>query len=77
MHGFAFNVATELSGFRTIVPCGIREHGVTSLEQLGVSPVPTVREVAEAAADAFVRVFDARAMLLPEDESDALLRKYA
>jgi lipoyl(octanoyl) transferase len=38
-HGFAYNVSTDLSGFQTIVPCGITQHGVTSLEQLLGRPV--------------------------------------
>jgi lipoyl(octanoyl) transferase len=36
-HGIAINVTPDLSHFRGIVPCGIREHGVTSLADLGLS----------------------------------------
>jgi lipoyl(octanoyl) transferase len=35
-HGLAINVDPELSHFDGIVPCGIREHGVTSLVDLGL-----------------------------------------
>ena len=35
LHGFSVNVAPELAHFSGIVPCGIREYGVTSLEVLG------------------------------------------
>lgn len=35
LHGIAINVNPELSHFGGIVPCGISEHGVTSLEALG------------------------------------------
>jgi lipoyl(octanoyl) transferase len=38
-HGFALNVANDLAPFSLIVPCGIREGGVTSLERLVRRPV--------------------------------------
>ncbi|NDF88515.1 MAG: lipoyl synthase [Actinobacteria bacterium] len=46
MHGFALNVATDLTFMRDhIVPCGIAEHGVTSLHELGFNV--TVQQVAD------------------------------
>lgn len=36
-HGVALNVAPDLEHFSGIVPCGIREHGVTSLADLGIA----------------------------------------
>lgn len=38
MHGFSINVAPDLAHFGGIVPCGIAEYGVTSLERLGLDP---------------------------------------
>ncbi len=37
MHGFSINIAPDLSHFGGIVPCGIAEFGVTSLERLGLT----------------------------------------
>jgi len=58
MHGFALNVATDLAGFRLIVPCGIQALGVASLTTLGVTP-PSVEEVARRSLPHFASVFDA------------------
>lgn len=55
-HGFALNVTTDLSPFGLIVPCGIRERGVTSLErQLGWAVPPA--EAMDRAAQRFAEVF--------------------
>jgi lipoyl(octanoyl) transferase len=35
-HGISFNVGPDLSHFSGIVPCGVRQHGVTSLADLGI-----------------------------------------
>lgn len=58
MHGFAINVTTKLSAFELIVPCGIPDKRVTSLEHELSRPVP-MAEVEQAAIAAFARVFDA------------------
>ncbi len=40
MHGFAVNLSPDLSHFNGIVPCGISEYGVTSMEALGKTVAP-------------------------------------
>jgi lipoyl(octanoyl) transferase len=56
-HGFALNVNTHLPHFQLIVPCGIREAGVTSMQRELGRPV-SVPEVEEALARHFSTVFD-------------------
>lgn len=55
-HGFALNVGTDLSHFDLIVPCGITDRGVTSLERLVGRSVP-MRDVEDAVIHAFIEVF--------------------
>lgn len=57
-HGFAFNVTTDLSHFQLIIPCGISDRGVTSLQKLTGRALP-MAEVETAMAAAFVETFDA------------------
>jgi lipoyl(octanoyl) transferase len=56
-HGLAFNVATDLAPFALIVPCGIKERGVTSLQRLLGHEV-ALAEVMERVAAHFAAVFD-------------------
>ncbi|NOT61905.1 MAG: lipoyl(octanoyl) transferase LipB [Acidobacteria bacterium] len=62
MHGFAFNVTTDLRYFQMIVPCGIKGHGVTSLQQLTGKQF-ALSEVAERVTYHFGEVFN-RSMLV-------------
>jgi lipoyl(octanoyl) transferase len=57
MHGFAFNVTTDLTYFQMIVPCGIRDHGVTSLEKLLERKI-AMTDVAASVAHHFGAVFN-------------------
>ncbi|HWK11705.1 MAG TPA: lipoyl(octanoyl) transferase LipB, partial [Vicinamibacterales bacterium] len=56
-HGFALNVNTRLEHFGLIVPCGIADRGVTSMERLLGRPV-SMDEVAEAVVGAFQQTFE-------------------
>ena len=56
-HGISINVEPDLEHFSGIVPCGITDHGVTSLVDLGL-PV-TMDDVDVALRRSFARVFEA------------------
>jgi lipoyl(octanoyl) transferase len=58
-HGFALNVTTDLDDFQLIVPCGISDRGVTSMEaEVDTFPAPSLEQMANAIARHFGRVFD-------------------
>ena len=56
-HGFAFNVTTDLRYFNLIVPCGISDHGVTSLATLLGRPVER-HEVEDRLIHRFCELFE-------------------
>jgi lipoyl(octanoyl) transferase len=69
-HGFALNVTTDLRDFDWIIPCGIRDHGVTNLEQEAAHDVTMARAI-EVTAHNFGRVF--RRQMLAAESLDQLL----
>jgi len=71
-HGFALNVTTDLRDFEWIVPCGITDRTVTSLElEADPETYPTMSRAADSAARNFGRVFQRQ--ILAADSLDDLL----
>lgn len=62
-HGISFNVEPELDHFTGIIPCGISEHGVTSLVDLGI-PV-TIAENDSVLRAEFEKIFGETKLLAP------------
>jgi len=58
MHGFAFNVNTDLSHFQWIVPCGLTDRGVTSLEKL-TGRKQDMDKLFDRTAEVFCSIFQA------------------
>jgi len=44
-HGFAINVSNDLSKYNSIIPCGIKNKGVTSLKKLGVKDYSNIDKI--------------------------------
>lgn len=73
-HGFALNVTTDLRDFDLIVPCGISDRTVTSLEleaPEGREPAPTLANASNSAARQFGHVFERQ--ILASDSLEELL----
>lgn len=54
-HGVSLNVSPDLSHFSGIIPCGVRDHGVTSLQDLGVHA--SMGDVDTALQKSFAEIF--------------------
>ena len=44
-HGFAINVSNDLTRYRGIIPCGIKNKGITSLKEMGINNYNNIEEV--------------------------------
>jgi lipoyl(octanoyl) transferase len=69
-HGFAFNVNPDLRDFQLIIPCGIADREVTSLER-EADPAPSMDAVRNAVARQFGHVFTSQVLWI-ETPSDLL-----
>jgi lipoyl(octanoyl) transferase len=68
MHGFALNMNNDLDCFQTIVPCGLRQSGVTSTAAL-LGFRLDLEETAEQIAHAFEKSFDTKVERLSANSS--------
>ena len=59
MHGFALNISTDLNYFKQIIPCGISDHGVTSLSK-EVGNIVAIKEVISRLRQSFEKIFDVK-----------------
>jgi len=57
MHGFSFNVNTDMENFKWIYPCGLKDRGVTSLKQM-TGAAQDFKKLNGYVLEYFCRVFD-------------------
>jgi lipoyl(octanoyl) transferase len=69
-HGFAFNVNTDLNYFEWIVPCGLPDRGVTSLEKL-LNHRVEMGAVVERAVEHFGKVFGLKMEMKQESRAES------
>jgi lipoyl(octanoyl) transferase len=73
MHGFAFNVNTRLEHYRWIVPCGIADKGVTSLERL-TGKTQNITTLKRQLTDCFAAVFGAEMTKMTRTELESCMK---
>ena len=57
MHGFSLNINPDLNFYKNIIPCGIKEYGVTSMAKIMGNEVPSMDEVKAKMAKHFTKNF--------------------
>ena len=67
MHGFAFNVNTQLEHYKWINPCGLTDRGITSIEKL-TEAKQDFDSVVDRVAHYFCDVFNLQPVYLSEEE---------
>ena len=57
MHGFSINVNPNLEYYKSIIPCGIEDYGITSMENIMGNEVPSMGEIKSKVIKLFSRNF--------------------
>jgi len=57
MHGFSLNINPELNFYKYIIPCGIKEYGVTSMAKIMGNEVPSMDEIKTKMTKRFTKNF--------------------
>ena len=60
MHGFSINVNPNLEYYKSIIPCGIEDYGITSMENIMGSEVPSIGEIKSKVINLFSRNFTSK-----------------